>query len=129
MKKSFLVYFDNCRQLECLPDEAYAAVWRTVAEYARRLAEGDEAEKWLAQRLAALPAEVSMAARFMTDNVRRDDSTYRTRTAQYRAHGEALRAGKSDCFGSRPQGESWQDSRNSAVMKYLRERTLGERQD
>ena len=93
MKKGFVVYFDNCRLLEAMSDRAYAAVWRTVTEYARRVATDEEAEDWLAQRLALLPADAAMAARFMADNVRRDDIAYcqrieqrRLRAAQYRTN-------------------------------------------
>jgi len=104
VKKGFVVYFDNCRQLEHLPDRAYAAVWRTVTEYARRLAAGEEAEDWLTQRLASLPADAAMAARFMTDNARRDDDAYQSRIEQRRVRTEQYRARTNPCRSRYKQG-------------------------
>lgn len=85
MKKGFVVYFDNCVQTAALPDATYAAVWRAVFRYAQLLAEGGDAEGFLQERLAALPAEGAMALRFLSDNARRDHGRYRSRTEQYRA--------------------------------------------
>ena len=98
MKKGFLVYFDNCRLLEALPDSAYAAVWHTVTEYARRVAEeegreGTAAERWLTAHLEKLPPEAAMAVRFMAENIRRDDAAYRERIAQRRERAEQYRSG------------------------------------
>ena len=83
MKKGFVVYFDNCRRVNRLPDGMCAAVWRLVSTYAQYVAEGQDAETWLEEQLAALPPEAAMAAEFMTDTARRDDQRYNIRKEQY----------------------------------------------
>ena len=85
MKKGFLVYFDNCKQTAVLPDDQYAAVWRTLFAYAEQLAKGEDGEACLEERVSAMPAATGMAARFIADNIRRDHQRYQGRTAQYRA--------------------------------------------
>ena len=130
MKKGFVVYFDNCRQVEHLSDRTYAAVWRTVTEYARRLAEGDGAEEWLAQHLAELPGDAAMAARFMTDNARRDDDTYRSRIEQRRAKQEQSRprgeSGRMSCGDDRDGFESRKRRSLSALYSSRESKTFGE---
>lgn len=85
MKKGFLVYFDNCRQTEDMPDHLYAAVWRANFTYGELLARGEDAEGYLKARLSSLPKEGRMALRFMSDNARRDHERYRERTEELRA--------------------------------------------
>jgi len=130
VKKGFVVYFDNCRQVEHLSDRTYAAVWRTVTEYARRLAEGDGAEEWLAQHLAELPGDAAMAARFMTDNARRDDDTYRSRIEQRRAKQEQSRprgeSGRMSCGDDRDGFESRKRRSLSALYSSRESKTFGE---
>ena len=128
VKKGFVVYFDNCRQVEHLSDRTYAAVWRTVTEYARRLAEGDGAEEWLAQHLAELPGDAAMAARFMTDNARRDDDVYRSRIEQRRAKQEQTRprGETGSARGDRDDFESKKRRALSALYSSRESKAFGE---
>lgn len=76
MKKGFVMYYDNCRRLERLSDKQYAAAMKCVVAYTERLANGEDAENYLKQRLAELSAEAAMAVSFMTDDARRDHEKY-----------------------------------------------------
>lgn len=80
MKRGFVVYFDNCRRTAALPDEEFAAVWRTLFRYAELLAEGGDDESFLAERVQSLPAGAGMAVSFIAGNLKRDHRSYMART-------------------------------------------------
>jgi hypothetical protein len=59
--------------------------------------------------------DAAMAVRFMADHVRRDHESYCARITQH--------SGKQ----TQGTGSPWQDSHNSAVLRYLREQNLREK--
>lgn len=113
MKKGFVLYFENCKQLHKLPDALYAAVMRATVEYAQRLAEEDGQEEFLARQRAALPPEAAMALDFMAVSVRRDHESYQE-TIRRREEQREYRKQETDA-----------DRKVRQMQKYVRQLSAG----
>lgn len=84
-KKSFVLYFDCCRQALGLSNEQLGILFRAILDCAEREAAGEDGLSGYEQRFPDMAPDTRMAFLFFAATIHRDTQAYAEKSANYRA--------------------------------------------
>lgn len=117
-KKSFILYFDVCRQVLALPDEQLGMLFRAVMDCAERESRGEDGVDGFIQRYPGMTDGTRMAFYFLASTIQRDTRTYREKCANYSAAAQKREVEKAKARAA--EAPDSPESRQAEAAHYIR---------